>query len=208
MSYIVALTGGIGSGKTTVANLFAALNIPIIDADIIAREVVKPNTLALKKIRQHFGQQILHEEGSLNRRQLREIVFQNEQEKRWLNQLLHPLIQQETLKQFSTCQSPYLIWVIPLLIENQLTDLVDRILVIDVSRETQIERTMKRDNADRQLTENILDAQVDRQTRLFYADDVINNEEPLENVAHIVQQLHRRYLTLANEKIHPSSTST
>lgn len=200
MSYIVALTGGIGSGKTTIANLFAQLNVPIIDADIIAREVVEPNTPALAKISHHFGEQILNDEGSLNRRKLRDIVFHDEKQKIWLNQLLHPLIQQETLKQFAECKSPYLIWVIPLLIENKLTHYADRILVIDVSRETQIERTMKRDNADRQLTENILNAQVDRQTRLSYADDVINNEDAIEQVAHIVQQLHQHYLTLAKQQ--------
>lgn len=200
MSYIVALTGGIGSGKTTVANLFAELNVPIIDADIIARDVVKPNTPALKQISLHFGPQILNDDGSLNRRKLRDIVFHDEQQKVWLNQLLHPLIQQETLKQFAECKRPYLIWVIPLLIENKLIEYADRILVIDVSRETQIARTMKRDNADRQLTENILNAQVDRETRLSYADDVINNEEPIEHIANIVQQLHLHYLALSEQK--------
>jgi dephospho-CoA kinase len=200
MSYIVALTGGIGSGKTTVANQFASLGAAIVDADVIARQVVEPGMPALVEIVERFGDDILNNDGSLNRRALREIIFQQPQQKNWLNQLIHPLIQQQTLNLFNTINAPYIIWVIPLLIENGLTHFADRILVIDVSRETQIERTMLRDGSDRQLAENILSAQVSRETRLSYADDIINNDGSLALIAQRVNDLHQQYLLFAQQK--------
>lgn len=200
MSYIVALTGGIGSGKTTVADLFAGLGVPIVDADIIARRVVEPGTPALAAIAERFGQPILNSDGSLNRRALRETIFHNPDEKSWLNGLLHPLIQAETLRLFRQIDNDYLIWVIPLLIENNLTRFADRILVVDVSRETQLARIMARDGSDRQLAENILNAQVNRETRLAHADDIINNEGSLADINQSVERLHKRYLSLAGPK--------
>lgn len=197
MSYIVALTGGIGSGKTTVANTFAQLGVPIVDADIIARQIVEPGQPALSAIAERFGPNILRDDGTLNRSALRELIFNNEAQKRWLNQLLHPLIQQETLRQFSSIDAPYLLWVIPLLIENHLTDRADRILVIDVDPQVQLARTMSRDGVNHQLAKNILDAQVSRQVRLSYADDVIDNSGSPDSLPDIVQQLHQRYLQLA-----------
>lgn len=200
MSYIVALTGGIGSGKTTIANQFAELGVPLVDADIIARKAVEPDTPALDAIAKHFGKQILNDDASLNRKALREIVFNQAQEKIWLNNLIHPLIQKETLRLFKEIKSPYVIWVIPLLIENNLTYLADRILVIDVSYDTQLQRTMHRDDSNRQLTENILSAQVSRETRLSYADDVINNDGDLALIFEQVKQLHQKYLSFAKQK--------
>ena len=120
MRYTVALTGGIGSGKSTVANAFADLGINVIDADIIARQVVEPGTPALKAIEEHFGSDVIAADGSLQRRILRERIFSNPEEKSWLNALLHPLIQQETQRQFQQATSPYLLWVVPLLVENSL----------------------------------------------------------------------------------------
>ena len=121
MTYTVALTGGIGSGKTTIANGFASLGVPLVDADVIARLVVEPDSPGLKALQQHFGDTILLPDGKLNRAQLRHIIFQNQQEKAWVNQLLHPLIQQETQKQIQQIRAPYFIWVVPLIVENKLT---------------------------------------------------------------------------------------
>lgn len=158
MRYTVALTGGIGSGKSTVANAFADLGINIIDADIIARQVVEPGTPALKAIEEHFGSEVIAADGSLQRRILRERIFSAPEEKSWLNALLHPLIQQETQRQFQQVTSPYLLWVVPLLVENSLYKKADRVLVVDVTPETQLRRTMQRDDVTREHVEQILAA--------------------------------------------------
>jgi len=129
MGYTVALTGGIGSGKSTVADAFAQLGIKVIDADVIARQVVEPGTPALQAIAGHFGPQMIAPDGTLNRRLLREKIFAQVEEKAWLNALLHPLIQQETRRQMQAATSPYLLWVVPLLVENRLSSLADRVLV-------------------------------------------------------------------------------
>lgn len=120
MTYIVALTGGIGSGKSTVANAFANLGVPLVDADIIARQVVEPGTSALAAIASRYGENILQQDGSLNRAALRQKIFSEQQEKAWLNSLLHPLIQQETQRQLAGIDQPYALWVVPLLVENGL----------------------------------------------------------------------------------------
>ena len=200
MPYIVALTGGIGSGKTTVANEFATLGVPIIDADIIARQVVAPGTQALEAIVLHFGKGILNVDGSLNRNHLREIIFSNIKQKEWLNALLHPRIQEETQKQLQQASYPYVIWVVPLLIENNISHLADRILVIDVTEEEQILRTIKRDNISREQAINILNAQVSRQKRLSYADDIITNHTNDSNIPNKVVTLHNQYLIQAKFK--------
>ena len=131
MSYIVALSGGIASGKTTIANLFAQLGVPIIDADVIARQVVAIGTSALTQIVKHFSQEILLANGELDRSQLREIIFNNDHERLWLNNLLHPIIAQETQKQFAEQTAPYVIWVVPLLIENNLHQLRTQVSLTD-----------------------------------------------------------------------------
>ena len=204
MTYIVGLTGGIGSGKSTIAELFAQHNVPIIDADIVARQVVKKGSLLLSQIAAHFGQQILTENGDLNRAALRKLIFQSESEKNWLNNLLHPAIRVEMQRQLTEHQAPYVLWVVPLLIENKLTKECDRILVIDVLPDIQLERATKRDNSQQEIIKNIMAAQVDRATRLSYADDIIENNLPLaENLASLTKQvneLHQRYLNLAQAK--------
>ncbi|GAB1440626.1 dephospho-CoA kinase [Providencia sp.] len=197
MPYIVALTGGIGSGKTTVANEFAKLGVPLVDADVIARQVVEPNTTAFEAIKSHFGEKVILPTGSLDRRKLREIIFSDPDEKKWLNTLLHPLIQQETQRQLQQSKFPYVLWVVPLLIENNIQHLADRILVVDVTREEQIERTLKRDNTSIEQIMSILNAQITREKRLSYADDIITNHANETNLTHKVAMLHNQYLALA-----------
>nr|VUD33648.1 dephospho-CoA kinase [Raoultella sp. NCTC 9187] len=138
MRYTVALTGGIGSGKSTVADAFSYLGVNVIDADVIARQVVEPGTPALLAIAARFGQQMINDDGTLNRRSLRERIFAHAEDKTWLNALLHPLIQQETRRQMQAASSPYVLWVVPLLVENNLVANADRVLVVDVAKETQI----------------------------------------------------------------------
>ncbi|MTB66306.1 dephospho-CoA kinase [Providencia sp. wls1943] len=200
MSYIVALTGGIGSGKTTVANEFAKLGVPLVDADVIARQVVEPNTPALISIQQHFGQDVLNHDGTLNRGFLRTVVFSEPKKKAWLNALLHPLIQQETQTQLQQANYPYVLWVIPLLIENKISHLADRVLVVDVTREEQIERTIRRDDTSLEHVINILNAQVSREERLSYADDIITNHTDDTELPNKVAELHKQYLALAAQK--------
>ncbi len=146
MALIIGLTGGIASGKTTVADLFQQhFDIDLIDADIIARQVVEPKSNGLVAIEQHFGSAVITEEGTLDRAKLRECIFSSEQEKQWLNSLLHPLIREQMLQEIKQVRSPYALLVVPLLIENKLQSMVDRVLVVDVLAKTQIQRTMQRD---------------------------------------------------------------
>ena len=197
MAYTVALTGGIGSGKSTVADSFARLGVNVIDADIIARQVVEPGTPALEAIARRFGTGILLADGSLDRRQLRERIFSQPEEKAWLNALLHPQIQQETQRQMRMATSPYVLWVVPLLVENQLWQKAQRVLVVDVPRETQLARTVARDGVSQTHAENILAAQASREARLAVADDVIDNNGTPDSLSGDVARLHQRYLALA-----------
>lgn len=199
MTYTVALTGGIGSGKSTVADALAQLGVNVIDADIIARQVVEPGTPGLSAIAQRFGAQMLNEDGTLNRRALREHIFAHDEDKRWLNALLHPQIQQETRRQIQFATSPYILWVVPLLVENGLSAKADRVLVVDVPKETQIERTMLRDRVSRQHAEHILAAQATREQRLAVADDVIENMGSPDVIASAVARLHAKYQRLASQ---------
>ncbi|BDG86034.1 MULTISPECIES: dephospho-CoA kinase [Citrobacter] len=199
MRYTVALTGGIGSGKSTVASAFADLGINVIDADIIARQVVEPGQPALMAIAEHFGSALIAPDGSLQRRMLRERIFASPEEKSWLNALLHPLIQQETRRQFQQATSPYVLWVVPLLVENALYKQANRVLVVDVTPETQLLRTMQRDDVTREHAEQILAAQATREARLAVADDVIDNNGAPDAIASDVARLHARYLQLASQ---------
>ncbi|KQN58133.1 MULTISPECIES: dephospho-CoA kinase [unclassified Erwinia] len=197
MRYIVALTGGIGSGKSTVANAFAALGIDIVDADIIARQVVEPGQPALAAIHARFGDAILLADGGLNRAVLRQKIFSSPEDKRWINNLLHPLIHAETQRQLALARSAWCLWVVPLLVENHLQHLASRVLVVDVDRETQLSRTMARDGIGRQQAENILAAQATREARLAVADDIIDNGASPDAVKEHVAELNQRYLALA-----------
>ena len=203
MTYVVGLTGGIGSGKSTIAELFAELGVPVIDADLVARQVVEKGSPLLAEIAAHFGPEILLEDGALNRAALREKVFNHESEKQWLNQLLHPAIRHEMLQQLAAQRMPYCIFMVPLLIENKLTALCQRVLVVDVSEQTQMTRASQRDNNQLALIKNIMQSQVSRSERLQHADDVINNDADLsENLPQLKQKvldLHHLYLQLAEK---------
>ncbi|MCL1141016.1 dephospho-CoA kinase [Shewanella pneumatophori] len=197
-SYIIGLTGGIGSGKTTVANIFADLGITLVDADIVAREVVQPNSNGLNSIVAHFGSQILLTDGNLNRSKLRELIFEDDSERLWLNKLLHPLIRETMLQQCKEAQSDYVIMVVPLLFENGLDSLVDRTLLVDISPELQQQRTVDRDAVTVQQVKNIIGSQASRAEKLSKADDVIDNQGEISALKCKVQALHNLYLNLAN----------
>ena len=201
MGYTVALTGGIGSGKSTIANEFLKNGVSVVDADVIARQVVEPGTPALRAIAAHFGPETIQPDGTLNRRLLRERIFASPDDKRWLNALLHPLIHEETQRQIAGATSPYVLWVVPLLVENQLHTKADRVLVVDVSPETQISRTMARDGVTREHAEHILAAQATREARLAVADDVIDNNGAPDAIASDVARLHEAYLRYASQVV-------
>ena len=197
--FILGLTGGIGSGKTTVANIFAQLGIDIIDADIIARDVVAQGSPALYLISQHFGANTIQTNGQLNRALLRQKIFSNEADKLWLNNLLHPLIREQILSQAKASLSPYCIVVAPLLIENNLIPLVNRVLVIDVKESTQIERSTQRDSNSKEQIQAIINSQVSRQVRQAHADDLLNNDDcSITSLKESVAQLHQTYLMSSN----------
>ena len=193
---IIGLTGGIGSGKTEVSRRFEKLGIQVVDADIIARQVVEPKSHALKQIAEHFGSQILTQDEQLNRSKLREIVFAKPLEKKWLENLLHPIIRKETIDQLNKTTSPYCILVSPLLLETDQPSLVNRILVVDTDTALQISRASTRDNSSPEQITRIMDAQHSREERLAQADDVVTNTGDLNLLDEQVHALHQFYLTL------------
>ncbi len=195
--FVVGLTGGIGSGKSTVAGMFAALEIDLIDADVAAREVVAPGTTALAEIVEHFGPDILMADGSLDRRRLRRIIFHQKQEKHWLETLLHPLIRRWLTQQISDRRSAYCLLISPLLLETGQAEMVDRILVVDVSVETQIARTLARDGGEESTVRAIIASQIGRNQRLEHGDDIIDNDLPLQTLRQRVETLHQQYLAMA-----------
>ena len=201
--FIIGLTGGIGSGKSTIAKHFTALGIPCIDADQTARDVVQPGEPALAAIAQHFGQEVIQTDGTLDRRQLREKIFADPAARAWLNNLLHPLIRQRMVQQCQQAQGPYCILMVPLLFENHLQSLVQRTLVVDVDEATQIRRTMLRDNTTEEQVKAIIAAQCPRQQRLALADDVIQNGDDVTVTQRqqAVYALHQHYLQLAAQHL-------
>lgn len=202
MALVIGVTGGIASGKTTVANLFHHhFDIDIVDADLIAREVVAPDSAGLQAIVAHFGSHILLADGSLDRAALRGIIFNQPDEKAWLDNLLHPMIRHEMELALTKVSSPYALLVVPLLIENQLQSMVDRVLVIDVDPQIQIARTMQRDNVSREQAEQILAAQASRQQRLAMADDIINNEVSDDELLQMVSNLNEKYLVIQGNNL-------
>ena len=201
MSFIVAITGGIASGKTTVSHLFETrFSVPIIDTDLIAREMVEPNTDGYQKILQHFGTSILNPDATLNRPTLKKIIFENEYARHWLEKVLHPLIFDlscNRLKQIGSTY-PYALLVIPLLKKNSpFCSVIQRTLVIDTTKSLQKARLKKRDG-NLQI-EAILKAQLSRKDRLRLADDVIINSNSLDELEKQVAMCHQRYIKLAEK---------
>jgi len=198
---VIGLTGGIGSGKSAAAELFSKLGVTVIDADIAARKVVEPGTYALQEIISHFGDDILGNtltsEPSLDRKKLRTLIFSNPEQRIWLNNLLHPLIRDWMDDKVAQSTSSYVIKVIPLLIESELQQQVDRILVIDVLEQTQIERATARDNSSSDEIEKIIQSQAKRKERLAMCHDVINNNSSLLDLENAVKKMHNKYLKIA-----------
>jgi len=194
--FIIGLTGGIGSGKSTVEKMFRDLDIEVIDADSITHAICKPGEPGYQAITEHFGADILQSNGQIDRLKLRALAFDHENERRWLEQTLHPLIRQSMFEQAEKATSPYCILSIPLLTETQNFEQINRVLVIDAPEELQITRSCKRDNNDMNQIHKIMATQNSREQRLAYADDVILNDGSLEELQHEVQQLHTCYLKL------------
>ena len=193
----VALTGGIASGKSTVADLFADLGVPVIDTDLIARQVVAPGQPALEEIVARFGPGVLDAEGGLDRRRMRERIFSDPEARRGLEAILHPAIRAEMERQSAAAGGAYQLLVIPLLAEGGRRDHVDRVLLVDVPEELQLERLAGRDRVTAAQARASLEAQATRAQRLEIADDVISNTGPVDELRSKVAALHRKYLALA-----------
>lgn len=197
---VIGLTGGIGSGKTTVAKLFAEFNIPIIDADLIARELVEPGQPALEQIVRSFGPRVVKSDGTLDRRRLRERVFADPEERKTLEEILHPLIRQSMMERLERVDGPYVVMVVPLLVDTGNWDMIDRILVVDVDEETQLQRVMQRDGVNRKQAESIVDTQISREDRLEAADDVMDNTGDITALREEVARLHEFYVKEAGRE--------
>ena len=193
----VGLTGGIASGKSTVADMFAELGIPVIDTDVIAREVVEPGKPALEEIGQRFGEHMIDAAGNLDRSAMRKLIFADEHARRDLEAILHPRIGEETRRQSEAADGPYQVIVVPLLTESALRDFVDRILVVDCNEERQVERLLARDAESVEQAQRILAAQSTREERLAIADDVINNDHSRIHLRDQVTALDRQYRQFA-----------
>lgn len=193
----IALTGGIASGKSRVADLFSALGVPVIDTDLIARQVVEPGQPALADVVETFGPGVLGADGRLDRRKLRELIFSDTTARQRLEAILHPAIRAEMERQSSAAGGPYQILVIPLLTEGGRRDHVDRVLVVDAPESLQVERLMNRDTVTKEQAMASLAAQATRSARLAIADDVISNSGSAEELRGKVAALHEQYLHLA-----------
>ncbi len=198
--YRVGLTGGIASGKSTAAGMFAALGVPVIDTDVIARQVVLPGTAGLRAVVNVFGPQVLLPDGSLNRRRLRDLAFATADSRQRLEAILHPLIAVEMAAQSARAGGPYQVLVVPLLIESGLNDRVDRVLVVDCSEHVQQTRLMVRDGESVTGVARLLAAQLDREARRDRADDVLVNSGTLDELREGVRALHNRYLQFAADR--------
>jgi len=194
----IGLTGGIASGKSTVARRFMELGVPVIDADVAARTVVAPGTPGLAQVIRRFGAGVLAENGELNRSALRALIFADPGLRRELEAILHPLIRADMERSAEGSRGAYLVMAIPLLVEGGPSDRVDRILVVDVDEERQIQRVMDRDGGSRDQALAILESQASRSARLAVADDVLTNTGTVTDLRQAVDALHRRYLRLAD----------
>lgn len=193
----IGLTGGVASGKSAAADRFAELGVPVIDTDVVAREVVAPGQAALAEIASRFGPDVLTPDGGLDRVAMRKLVFADSGRRRELESILHPRIRDETFRQASAAGGDYQVIVVPLLVESPMREQMDRILVVDVPESVQLERLMARDQANAEDAQRIIDAQASREDRLAIADDVLPNTGTLDELRAGVDALHERYLRLA-----------
>lgn len=197
---IIGLTGGIGSGKSAASAAFAECGIDIVDADVVARQVVQPGSEALAKISAHFGASIIRANGSLDRAALREKIFANHDAKAWLNNLLHPLIRAQIIQQLQAAKSPYVVLVAPLLFENGLDALCQATVLIDVPETLQISRTQKRDGVSSEQVRAIMASQWSRQEKQAAATYIIDNSGTVADLKRHVESLHRQLFELATTK--------
>ena len=199
MTLVVGLTGGIGSGKTQVSDQLANKGITIVDADVVAREVVEPGMPALAAIADYFGSQVLDDQGQLRRDQLRQIIFADENAKAWLEGLLHPLIRQSILQQLHGAQGPYVVLVSPLLLETNQREIANLIVVVDAEPEQQVSRASQRDNNSSSQIEAIMAKQMDRRQRQQQGDIMLDNSGDLSYLQQQVDQLHLQLLDRAKQ---------
>lgn len=197
---IIGLTGGIGSGKSTVSDMFAALGAEVIDADVISRSLLQPGNAAFDAVAEHFGPDILQADGSLDRARLRHIVFSDAGEKTWLEACLHPRIRATILQQIAISERPWVLLSVPLLLESDAYDFVDKVLVVDVAEELQLQRTLARDDSSEAEVRAIIASQMPRQQRLARADLVIGNEGDLQTLQERVAELYNHFEELAREQ--------
>jgi len=198
--FTVALTGGIASGKTLVSDEFKELGVPVVDTDVIARQVVTPGLPALREIASAFGTKVIDGRGYLNRQYLRAEIFSDPDARKKLESILHPRIRQEAGEVIAGLKSDYCLLVIPLLAEHSRYPGIDRVLVVDVAPELQIRRLMSRDQCDQKRAEQILASQATREQRLSIADDVLDNSGSPGALTREVLQLHRKYRNLSLQK--------
>ncbi len=198
----IGLTGGIASGKTTVANYFAGLGVPIIDTDVIAREVVAQGAPALDEIRDVFGDEVFQLGGTLDRRAMRKIVFSDDVKRQQIEDILHPRIRDAVYQRAAETDGPYLIIVVPLLFGSPMTDFMDRVLVVDCSEEVQLSRLLARDTENEEQARRIISSQASREERLSIADDVVQNDGDKEDTRQRVDALHNEYLRLSDATDH------
>ena len=199
MNMVVGITGGIGCGKSSVTDQLKRLNVDIIDADIIAREIVEPGKFALRKIVEHFGEEVLLPDGSLDRAKLRVIIFSEKEKKDWLEDLLHPLIRDEIRTQIKSASSEYVVLSSALLLETGQKNLVDMVVVVDIPETLQIERTTLRDSNSSELVKKIINSQLKRDERLSRADIVIDNSNSLDELSSKIKKLHGDLKKKAND---------
>ena len=193
---IIGLTGGIGSGKSVASDKFKSLGIVVVDADVASRTVVEPGKPALKEIQDHFGSGIITAEGKLDRNKLREIIATDAKERKWLESVLHPKIGEQITKEISESTSVYTLFVAPLLLETNSQEMCSRVVVVDVPKDVQIQRTAKRDKVSSNQVEQMVAAQMKREKRLEKADDVLLNNGTIEDLEKQVEELHKKYIQM------------
>ena len=198
--FVLGVTGGIGSGKTVVTDIFSELNIDVIDADVASRKAVEKGSPCLQEIENYFGCEVILKDGNLNRQKLREIIFDKEDKKEWLERLLHPQILKIINEELAESKSLYTILVSPLLFETGQSKLCTRTLLIDADEKFQIERASSRDNVPEDQIKNIIEAQMPRSDKVNLANDIVSNDSTLENLREKIISLHDTYIELARKK--------